>query len=172
MDLTPQLEALSPARVNLVLESLLSSDLRLKILLVSANRLGLMVSALRLKARRVLIGAMTCQEDALPYLKAGLPGMLICSDRLDGGDGYALARQARLLVPDIRIMMLLEEANPDVAQAVLSNVDAIIVEADIGDRLGISLTTVKDHTKVLRSKFGVKSKVQLVMRAMRLAISR
>ena len=235
MDLTPQLEALSPARVNLVLESLLSSDLRLKILLASANRLGLMVSALRLKARRVLIGAMTCQEDALPYLKAGLPGMLICSDRLDGGDGYALARQARLLVPDIRIMMLLEEANPDVAQAVLSNVDAIIVEADIGDicqpisrgllaianrqsylsptaqallkqqsptnpanaikltarqdeilsmllngdtevqiadRLGISLTTVKDHTKVLRSKFGVKSKVQLVMRAMRLAISR
>jgi DNA-binding CsgD family transcriptional regulator len=38
--------------------------------------------------------------------------------------------------------------------------------------LGISLTTVKDHTKVLRSKFGVKSKVQLVMRAMRLATSR
>jgi DNA-binding CsgD family transcriptional regulator len=42
----------------------------------------------------------------------------------------------------------------------------------IAERLGISLTTVKDHTKVLRNKFGVKSKVELIMRAMRLAISR
>ena len=42
----------------------------------------------------------------------------------------------------------------------------------ISDKLGISLTTVKDHTKVLRSKFGVKSKVELVMRAMRLAVTR
>ena len=42
----------------------------------------------------------------------------------------------------------------------------------IADKLGISLTTVKDHTKVLRSKFGVKSKVELVMRAMRLAVTR
>ncbi len=235
MDLTPSLEALGPARVNLVLEALLSSDLRFKILLVTANRLGLMISAMRLKARRFLVGAMTSQEDALPYLQEGLPGILICSDRLDGGDGYSLARQARRLVPDIRIMMLLEAENPDVAQAVLANVDAIICVADIGDpsqpisrgflamanrqtylsptakdllkqqtpanpinsikltsrqdeilslllngdtevriadRLGISLTTVKDHTKVLRSKFGVKSKVQLVMRAMRLATSR
>jgi len=241
MDLTPSLEALGPARVNLVLEALLSSDLRFKILLVSANRLGLVLSAMRLKARRLLVGAMTSQEDALPYLQEGLPGILICSDRLEGGDGYALARQARRLVPDIRIMMLLEAENPDVAQAVLANVDAIICGADIGDpsqpisrgflamanrqsylsptakaqlkqqapanptnpvnsidsikltgrqdeilsmllngdtevqiadRLGISLTTVKDHTKVLRSKFGVKSKVQLVMRAMRLATSR
>lgn len=238
MDLTPSLEALGPARVNLVLEALLSSDLRFKILLVLANRLGLMISAMRLKARRFLVGAMTSQEEALPYLQEGLPGILICSDRLDGGDGYSLARQARRLVPDIRIMMLLEAENPDVAQAVLANVDAIICGADIGDpsqpisrgflamanrqtylsptakdllkqqskanpinstnsikltgrqdeilslllngdtevriadRLGISLTTVKDHTKVLRSKFGVKSKVQLVMRAMRLATSR
>jgi hypothetical protein len=42
----------------------------------------------------------------------------------------------------------------------------------IADRLGISLTTVKDHTKALRNKFGVKSKVELVMRAMRLAVAR
>ena len=42
----------------------------------------------------------------------------------------------------------------------------------IADKLGISLTTVKDHTKVLRSKFGVKSKIELVVRAMRLAVSR
>ena len=235
MDLTAQLEALGPTRINLVLEALLSSDLRLKILLVSANRLGLIVSAMRIKARRLLVGAMTAEAEALPYLMAGLPGLLICSDRLDGGDGYSLARQARLLVPDIRIMLILEETNPDVARAVRSHVDAIICADDLGDpsqpisrgllaianrqtylspkakellkqqspsnpintikltgrqdeilslllngdteiliadKLGISLTTVKDHTKVLRSKFGVKSKVELVMRAMRLAVTR
>jgi DNA-binding NarL/FixJ family response regulator len=235
MDLTSNLEALGPARVNLVLEALLSSDLRLKILMVTANRLGLIVSAMRLKARRLLIGAMTTEEEALPYLIGGLPGILVCSDRLDGGDGYSLARQARQLVPDIRIIMFLEEASPDVAKAIRSNVDAIICADDLGDpsqpvsrgllaianhqtylsptakallkqqspanpintikltdrqdeilsmllngdteiliadKLGISLTTVKDHTKVLRSKFGVKNKVALVMRAMQLAISR
>jgi DNA-binding NarL/FixJ family response regulator len=190
---------------------------------------------MRIKARRLLVGAMTTEAEALPYLMAGLPGLLICSDRLDGGNGYSLARQARLLVPDIRIMLILEEANPDVAKAVRSNVDAIICAGDIGDpsqpisrgllaianhqtylsptaqlllkqqspgnpintikltgrqdeilslllngdtevliadKLGISLTTVKDHTKVLRGKFGVKSKVELVMRAMRLAVAR
>ena len=235
MDLTAQLEALGPTRINLVLEALLSSDLRLKILLVSANRLGLVVSAIRLKARRLLVGAMTTEAEALPYLMAGLPGLLICSDQLDSGDSYSLARQARQLVPDIRIMLILEETNPDVARAVRSNVDAIICADDIGDpsqpisrgllaianrqtylsptaklllkqqspgnpintikltgrqdeilslllngdtevliadKLGISLTTVKDHTKVLRGKFGVKSKVELVMRAMRLAVAR
>jgi len=235
MDLTAQLEALGPTRINLVLEALLSSDLRLKILLVSANRLGLIVSAMRIKARRLLVGAMTTEGEALPYLMAGLPGLLICSDRLDGGDGYSLARQARLLVPDIRIMLILEETNPDVAKAVRSKVDAIICADDLGDpsqpisrgllaianrqtylsskakvllkqqsasdpintikltdrqdeilslllngdteiiiadKLGISLTTVKDHTKVLRRKFGVKSKVELLMRAMRLAVAR
>ena len=235
MDLTSQLDALGPRRINLVLEALLSSDLRLKILLVSANRLGLMVSALRLKARRLLVGAMTTEGEALPYLMTGLPGLLLCSDRLEAGDSYSMVRQARLLVPDIRIMMILEEANPDVAEALRSGVDAIIVAGDIGDasqpvsrgllaianrqtylsataklllkrqspgkfvntiklterqdeilsmllngdtelliadKLGISLTTVKDHTKVLRSKFGVKSKIELVVRAMRLAVSR
>ena len=235
MDLTSHLEALGPARINLVLEALLSSDLRPKILMVTANRLGLIVSAMRLKARRLLVGAMTTEEEALPYLMGGLPGLLVCSDRLDGGDGYSLAGQARLLVPDIHIIMILEEANPDVAKAIRSNVDAIICADDLGDpsqpvsrgllaianhqaylsptaqalhkqkspanpintikltdrqdeilsmllngdteiliadKLGISLTTVKDHTKVLRSKFGVKNKVELVMRAMRLAVSR
>ncbi len=235
MDLTPQLESLGPSRINLVLEALLSSDLRLKVMLVSANRLGLMVSALRLKARRLLVGAMTTEGEALPYLMAGLPGLLLCSDRLEAGDSYSMVRQARLLVPDIRIMMVLEESNPDVAEAVRSNVDAIIFAGDIGntsqpisrgllaianrqtylsptakhllkhhspgnpinsikltdrqdeilsmllngdtelqiaDKLGISLTTVKDHTKALRSKFGVKSKIELVVRAMRLAVFR
>ena len=133
MDLTSQLDALGPRRINLVLEALLSSDLRLKILLVSANRLGLMVSALRLKARRLLVGAMTTEGEALPYLMAGLPGLLLCSDRLEAGDSYSMVRQARLLVPDIRIMMILEEANPDVAEALRSDVDAIIFAGDIGD---------------------------------------
>ena len=236
MDLTPSLAALDPARqVNLVLEALLSSDLRLKVLVVSANRLGLMMMAMRLKVRRLLVGAMTTEAEALPYLMTGLPGLLICSDRLDAGDSFSMVCQARQLVPDIRIMMILEESNPDVAKAVRSNVDAIIIAGDIGDlsqpvsrgflaianrqtylstsakallkqqspgnpintikltgrqdqilsmllngdtesriadKLGISLTTVKDHTKVLRSKFGVKSKVELVMRAIRLAVSR
>ena len=133
MDLTSHLESLGPTRVNLVLEALLSSDLRPKILMVTANRFGLVIAAMRLKARRLLIGAMTTEEEALPYLMGGLPGLLLCSDRLDGGDGYSLARQARLLVPDIRVFMLLEEANPDVAKAVRSNVDAIICADDIGD---------------------------------------
>ena len=235
MDLTPRLESFNPSRMNLELEALLSSDVRLKVLMVSANRFGLMVSALRLNARKLLVGAMTTEEEALPYLRSGRPGILLCSDRLEGGDGFSLARQARLLVPDIRIMMLLQEENPDVAKAARLYVDAIISEVDIGDtcqpvsrgllaianrqtylsptalallksqspanqtntvkltsrqdeilsmllngdteiliadRLGISLTTVKDHTKVLRSKFGVKSKVALVMRAMRLAVAR
>lgn len=236
MDLTPNLEAIGPTqRVNLVLEALLSSDLRLKVLVVSANRLGMMMMAMRLKVRRLLVGAMTTEAEALTYLMTGLPGLLICSDRLDAGDSYSMVRQARQLVPDIRIMMFLEESNPDVAKAVQYNVDAIIFAGDVGDlsqpvsrgflaianrqtylsptaklllkqqsqgnpintikltgrqdeilslllngdteiliadKLGISLTTVKDHTKVLRSKFGVKSKVELVMRAMRLAVAR
>ena len=235
MDLTPRLESLSPNRINLELEVLISSDLRLRLLMASANRLGLLISAMRSSQRRLLVGAVTSEADALPYLRSGRPGLLICTDRLDEGNGYSLAEQARLLVPDIRIMMILEEANPDVAKAIRCQADAIICEADIGDvsqpisrgflaianqqtylsptakallkrqaptnrvnsikltgrqdevlsmllngdteiliaeRLGISLTTVKDHTKVLRSKFGVKSKVELVMRAMRLAVSR
>ena len=235
MDLTPRLESLGTNRINLELEVLISSDLRLRLLMASANRVGLIVSAMRLKQRRLLVGAVTSEADALPYLKNGRPGLLLCTDRLDAGNGYSLAEQARLLVPDIRIMMILEEANPDIAKAVRCNIDAIICEADIGDvsqpvsrgflaianqqtylsptakallirqapakrinsikltsrqdevlsmllngdtemliaeRLGISLTTVKDHTKVLRNKFGVKSKVELIMRAMRLAVSR
>ena len=235
MDLTPRLESLTQSRLNLELEVLLSSDLRLRLLMASANRFGLIISAMRLKARRLLLGAVTTEAEALSYLSSGQPGILLCTDRLDEGDGYSLARQARLLVPDIRIMLLLEEPEPDVAKAVKFNIDAIICEVDLGDisqpisrgflaianqqtylsptaktllkrqaptnrinsikltsrqdevlsmllngdteiliaeRLGISLTTVKDHTKVLRSKFGVKSKVELVMRAMRLAVSR
>ena len=235
MDLTPALESLNSHRINLELEALLSSDVRLNVLMVSANRLGLIGSAMRLNVRRLLVGATTTEAEALPYLRSGRPGLLICTDTLEAGDGYSLAQEARRLVPDIRIMMLLDEANADVGKALRCHVDAIICSADIGDpsqpisrgflaianhrtylsptakgllkrqstdnpvdsiklsrrqdeilsmllngdteiliadRLGISLTTVKDHTKVLRSKFGVKSKVELVLRAMQLAVSR
>jgi len=235
MDLTPNLESLGPSRINLVLEALLSSDLRLKVLLATANRFGLVVAALRLKERRLLVGAITTEGEALSYLMTGLPGLLLCSDRLEAGDSYSMVRQARQLVPDIRIMMILEKSNADVAEAVRADVDAIIFAGDIGNpsqpisrgllaianhqtylsataklllkqqspgnqtngikltdrqdeiltmllnsdtelqianKLGISLTTVKDHTKVLRSKFGVKNKIELIVRAMRLAVSR
>ena len=235
MDLTQRLEALTPHRINLELAALLSSDIRLKVLLVSGNRLSLIVTAMRMKAQRILVGAVTTELEALPYLRSGRPGLLLCNDRLDEGDSHSLVQQARLLVPDIRIMLICEEAKPDITKALQLKVDAIISEVDIGEpchpisrgllaianrqtylspaanellkrqspgnqinsiklsrrqdeilsmllngdtesliasSLGISLTTVKDHTKALRIKFGVKSKIELVMRAMRLAISK
>ena len=65
MDLTPRLESLGTNRINLELEVLISSDLRLRLLMASANRVGLIVSAMRLKQRRLLVGAVTSEADAL-----------------------------------------------------------------------------------------------------------
>ena len=124
-------EFLEPNR-RMAASWLLSSDLRLKFVFAIAPRLSLAFFCQLVKRPNLVVGAVSGEEAALGYIAEANPGMLICTDLLEQGDGFSLVRRARAKVADLRVVMVMQSSSPDVRQARALKIEGIFCNADIG----------------------------------------
>lgn len=130
-DFTNRFNQLEPNR-RMMASWFLSSGIRLKFVFAIAPRLSLAFVCTLVHRNNLVVGAVTGEEAALAYIAKERPGLLICSDLLEQGDGYSLVRRARALVADLRVVMLMQSPTPDVRQARALKIEGIFCNADIG----------------------------------------
>jgi len=234
VDFTNRFKQLEPNR-RMVASWLLSSEMRLKFVFAIAPRLSLAFMCSLVHRPGFVVGAVSGEEAALGYIARERPGMLICSDLLEQGDGYSLVRRARALVSDLRVVMVMHSPTPDVRQAQRLKIEGIFCNTDIGkpkfhgiqaviascmgksylspdaelrlleqggnkkdgplnltpreeeilnlmingfsdrqisEQLELTYETARTYSKTVRRKLGVKSRLELVGRAMNLALGR
>lgn len=234
LDFTDSLQELEPNR-RMVASWLLSSGLRLDFLCAAGSRLALLALVQLFRRPNLIVGAVSCEASALERLRRHQPGLLLCTDQLEQGDGFSLVSAARQLIPDLRVVMILTHRQPEVDRALALRVQGLLLESDLGtgdrplarallaaatgraylsagaeaamarpqpaaegpqtqltpreqevltliisgctdreiaEQLNLSPETVRGYTKDIRRKFGARSRVELLGKALRKAMGR
>ena len=132
MDLTPFLESLEGATLD---EVLLSVAVQGKVAIAMKGRFLLRAVCESFQDRSRIGCAVTDEEACLTYLAREPYELLICTDYLESGNGFELARKAREAQPGMKVVVLaLGDVIP--AQYVEATwLEAVVAEADfIGDQ--------------------------------------
>jgi len=132
MDLTPFLQNLEGTALD---EVLLSVAIAGKVALAMKGRFLLRSVCESFQDRSRIGCAVTDEASCLAYLGREPYELLICTDFLEVGSGFELARQARQLLPRLKVVVL---ALGDLIPAEYSEapwLEAVVAEADfIGDQ--------------------------------------
>ena len=132
MDLTPYLDSLEGTTLDQVL---LSVAIQGKVAIAMKGRFLLRSVCESFQDRNRIGCAVTDEASCLGYLNSEVYELLICTDFLEGGSGFELARKARLLQPQLKVVLL---ALGDVIPAEYIDapwLEAVVAEADfIGDQ--------------------------------------
>ena len=132
-DFTSRFKEFEPNR-RMAISWLLSSDMRLKFVFAIAPRLSLVFFCGLVR--------QPGEEAAMAYIARDRPGMLICTDLLEEGNGYSLVRRARAEVRDLRVVMVMHSPTPDVRQARALKIEGIFCNTDIGQPSGAGVQAV------------------------------
>jgi DNA-binding NarL/FixJ family response regulator len=130
MDLTPFLDSLQGATLD---EVLLSVAVQGKVAIAMKGRFLLRAVCESFQDRSRIGCAVTDEDACLTYLARERYELLICTDHLESGNGFELARQAREAQPHIKIVVL---ALGDVIPAEYAEapwLEAVVAEADVVD---------------------------------------
>jgi DNA-binding NarL/FixJ family response regulator len=130
MDLTPFLDSLQGATLD---EVLLSVAVQGKVAIAMKGRFLLRAVCESFQDRSRIGCAVTDEDACLTYLAREPYELLICTDHLESGNGFELARQAREAQPHIKIVVL---ALGDVIPAEYAEapwLEAVVAEADVVD---------------------------------------
>ncbi len=130
MDLTPFLGNLEG---NTFDEVLLSVAVRGKVAIAMKGRFLLRAICESVRDRSLIGCAITDEASCLDYLRREPYELLICTDHLEGGNGFELTRKAKELQSDLKAVML---ALGDVIPAEYEHapwLEAVVAEADIVD---------------------------------------
>ncbi|WP_216900116.1 response regulator transcription factor [Synechococcus sp. CCY 9618] len=128
MDFTPFLDSLEGAGLDGLL---LSLEIRGRLAIAMKGRFLLRTVCEGLRNRSLIGCAVTDETTCLAYLAREPYGLLLCTDRLDGGSGFELARLALERQPDLKVVML---ALGDVIPAEHADapwLQAVVAEADV-----------------------------------------
>jgi len=132
MDLTPFLESLEGTTLD---EVLLSVAIRGKVAIAMKGRFLLRSVCESFQDRSRIGCAVTDEPSCLHYLGQEPYELLICTDFLEDGSGFELARKAREAQPHLKVVVL---ALGDVVPAEYNEapwLEAVVAEADfIGDQ--------------------------------------
>ena len=132
MDLTPFLTSLEGTTLDQVLLSVAVSG---RVAIAMKGRFLLRAVCESFQDRSRIGCAVTDEPTCLRYLSQEPYELLICTDRLEAGNGFDLTRQARQIQPDLRVVVL---ALGDVIPAQYADaswLQAVVAEADfIGDQ--------------------------------------
>jgi len=127
MDLTPYLQTLKGGNLDEVLLSVAVSG---KVALAVKGRFFLRCLCDSFNETTRIGCAVTDEPSCLHYLRQEPYELLICTDFLERGNGFELARKARTLQPDLRIVVLaLGDAIP-VEYSEATWLEAVVAEAD------------------------------------------
>ena len=109
---------------------ILSSGMRLSFVIAMKSRLGLMGIVRSISVQSRIKGVASTEEEAFRRILQSSPGLLICSDQLDQGDGFSLCRRAMQAVGDLKVLMVLSSEESDVGSAMDSGAMAVVCEED------------------------------------------
>ena len=127
MDLTPYLDSLRGSNLD---EVLLSVAVNGKVALALKGRFFLRCLCDSFSDATRIGCAVTDENSCLSYLKQEPYELLICTDFLESGNGFELARKARQLQPQLKVVVLaLGDAIP-VEYAEADWLEAVVAEAD------------------------------------------
>lgn len=130
MDLTPFLDSLQGATLD---EVLLSVAVQGKVAIAMKGRFLLRAVCESFQDRSLIGCAVTDEDSCLAYLAQEPYELLICTDHLENGSGFELARKARARQSDIKVVVL---ALGDVIPAEYVDapwLEAVVAEADVVD---------------------------------------
>jgi DNA-binding NarL/FixJ family response regulator len=130
MDLTPFLDSLQGATLD---EVLLSVAVQGKVAIAMKGRFLLRAVCESFQDRSRIGCAVTDEEACLTYLAQEPYELMICTDHLESGNGFELARKARASQPALKVVVL---ALGDVIPAEYSDapwLEAVVAEADVVD---------------------------------------
>jgi DNA-binding NarL/FixJ family response regulator len=127
MDLTPFLDSLQGSNLD---EVLLSVAVNGKVALAMKGRFFLRCLCESFRDPSLIGCAVTDEDSCLEYLKKEPYELLICTDFLEHGNGFELAKQARALQPQLKVVVLaLGDAIP-VEYSDAPWLEAVVAEAD------------------------------------------
>lgn len=130
MDLTPFLDSLEGATLD---EVLLSVAVQGKVAIAMKGRFLLRAVCESFQDRSRIGCAVTDEQSCLSYLGQETYELLICTDHLESGNGFELARKARDTQPELKVVVL---ALGDVIPAEYADapwLEAVVAEADVVD---------------------------------------
>ena len=76
----------------------------------------------------------TTELESLEAVEKHQPGLLICSDQLEEGDGFSLVVKAKELCPTLRTCIVLSSIDSSLKLALQTKANAIVHELDIGEQ--------------------------------------
>jgi DNA-binding NarL/FixJ family response regulator len=127
MDLTPYLSSLKGGNLD---EVLLSVAVNGKVALAVKGRFFLRCLCDSFNESTLIGCAVTDESSCLSYLSSEPYELLICTDFLESGNGFELARKARSLQPELKVVVLaLGDAIP-VEYSDAPWLEAVVAEAD------------------------------------------
>ena len=235
MDLTDQL-TVEAATQRRIASSLRSRRFALSLVGAARSRLALLALAHAVQRPDLVKGLVTTPSEALQCLAQHRAGLLICTDQLEQGNGFALVADALRQCPELRVLVILSEHLPNGRRAVQAGCHAVLLESELGtqgqpltraflaaasglpyrspaverllaepadatdegsmarltpreeevltliisgctdreiaQRLSLSPQTVRGYGKDIRRKFGARSRVELLGKALRKAMGR
>ncbi|MBV2350218.1 response regulator transcription factor [Synechococcus sp. HK05] len=140
MDFTPLIEEV---RTHVERGNQLMEPHRVVAAMGSRLALSLLVSAIR--PGHQLVGAATCEPVALKLLKAKEADLLLCTDRLEQGNGGSLVAAAKRQDPALSAVMVVTQPRRliTIRRAVEAGCDGVCLESQIGrGTVALALTTV------------------------------
>lgn len=129
MDFTDRLELLEPNH-RMMRSWIASSGMRMSFVIAMKSHLGLLGIIRSFSSPSLITGVASTEEEAFRRIRQSNPGMLICTDLMAEGNGYSLCRRAKQTVSDLRIMMVLTEADAQTDRALRSGVTSLVTEDD------------------------------------------
>jgi DNA-binding NarL/FixJ family response regulator len=134
LDFTDRLDQLEPNR-RMMSSWILSSGMRLSFVIAMKSRLGLMGITRLISVQSRIKGVASTEEEAFLRIRQSSPGLLICSDQLEQGDGFSLCRRAIQEVSDLKVLMVLTSDgltsdNSAVSRALDSGAMAVVCQED------------------------------------------
>jgi DNA-binding NarL/FixJ family response regulator len=80
-----------------------------------------------------LVGAVTTEAEALELIARHQPGFLFATEHLEAGSGLGLVKQAHVLCPDLRTLLILQSENTALLrQALELGCNGVVLESQIG----------------------------------------
>lgn len=79
-----------------------------------------------------VVGAVTTEEEALAAIQHHQPTFLFLTEQLEEGDGLSLVRRAHSARPDLRTLLILQNATPELQQQALElGCNGVVVESHL-----------------------------------------
>ena len=112
----------------------LSSGIKPKVCIAFKSKLSIVGVMTQFKRPNILVSACTTKLESLEAIEKYQPGILICGDQLEEGDGFSLIVEAKKLVPTLKTCIVLDSIDSNVKLALQAKANAILHQLDIGDQ--------------------------------------